>query len=141
VSDPRPSGSFPGPRRIPSAMDSEFGRVLENLMDVPGSMGAVLVDDDGYAIDYVHDPAELAELEVQLIGAQLEQVVARTTHSAVKHDLGTPVVVLEGDRATVITGLVGMIYVLVFVLRCEADVPQGLHHFEAVRSSLDQLLT
>lgn len=122
-------------------MGSEFGRVIENLMDVPGSMGAVLADEDGYAIDYVHDPEALAELDVQLLGAQLGQIVASTTRSAAKLDLGTPVVLLEGDRANLIVGPVGIIYVLAFMLRCEADMMQGLHHFEAVRSTVEHLLT
>jgi hypothetical protein len=128
-------------RRIPSAMGSEFGRVLENLMDVPGSMGAVLVDDDGYAIDYVHDPGMLAELDVQLLGAQLGQIIARTQHSAAKLDLGTSVVVIEGERASLIAGSVGIIYVLAFMLRREASVEAGLHEFEAVRITVDRLLT
>jgi predicted regulator of Ras-like GTPase activity (Roadblock/LC7/MglB family) len=127
--------------RIPSAMRSDFGRVLENLMDVPGSMGAVLVDDDGYAIDYVHDPGRLAEIDVQLLGAQVGQVVARLQRSASKHDLGTAAVVLEGTRANLIAGAVGVDYVLAFLMTRSASVPQGLHHFEAVRSTIEHLLT
>jgi predicted regulator of Ras-like GTPase activity (Roadblock/LC7/MglB family) len=142
VSAPPRSSAFAGlSHRIPSAMGSEFGLVIENLMAVPGSMGAVLVDEDGYAIDYVHDPATLAELDVQLLGAQLGQIVALTTRSAAKLDLGTPVVLLEGDRANLIVGPVGIIYVLAFMLRCETDMMQALHHFEAVRSTVEHLLT
>lgn len=142
MSGSRHSGSFIDlSQRFQSAMRTEFGRVLENLMDVPGSMGAVLVDEDGFAIDYVYDPEALQDLDVQLMGAQLGQMVARTQRSAAKHDLGTPVVLLEGERANLIAGPVGEIYVLTFMLRHHANVAQGLHHFEAVRSTVEHLLT
>jgi hypothetical protein len=142
MSRPRQTGSDrEHSRRIPSAMRSDFGRIIENLMDVPGSMGAVLVDDDGYAIDYVHDPGQLAELDVQLLGAQMGQIVTRTQKSAEKLDLGTAVVVLEGERTSLIAASVGIVYVLAFMLRRDASVAQGIHHFEAVRSTVEHLLT
>lgn len=128
-------------RRIPSAMRSDFGLVMENLMDVPGSMGAVLVDEDGYAIDYVHDPEVLADIEVQLLGAQIGQIIERTRASATKHDLGTPVVVVEGARSSLIAAPVGLDCVLAYLLRRGASVDQGLHHFDAVRSTVEHLLT
>jgi predicted regulator of Ras-like GTPase activity (Roadblock/LC7/MglB family) len=128
-------------RRIPSAMRSDFGRIIENLMDVPGSMGAVLVDDDDYAIDYVHDPEVLGELEVQLLGAQVGQIVAKVQRSTEKLDLGTAVIVVQGERASLLAGQVGNAYVLAFMLRHGADVDAGLHHFEAVRSTVEHLLT
>lgn len=142
MSQPRQSGSDRAlSRRIPSAMRSDFGRIIENLMDVPGSMGAVLVDDDGYAIDYVHDPRVLAEIDVQLLGAQLGQIVARTQRGAEKHDLGTAVILLESAHTSVIAAPVGLVYVLAFMLRGEASVAEGLYHFEAVRSTVEHLLT
>jgi predicted regulator of Ras-like GTPase activity (Roadblock/LC7/MglB family) len=142
MSGSRHSGSFVAlSRRFPSAMRTEFGRILENLMDVGGSMGAVLVDEDGFAIDYVFDPDALQDLDVQLMGAQLGQIVARTQRSAAKHDLGTPVVLLEGQHANLIAGPVGGIYVLAFMLHHHANVAQGLQHFEAVRSTVEHLLT
>jgi predicted regulator of Ras-like GTPase activity (Roadblock/LC7/MglB family) len=142
MSEAPPSSSDRDPaHRIPSAMRSDFGRIIENLMDVPGSMGAVLVDDDGYAIDYVFDPAKLEELDVQLLGAQLSQVVTRAQTSAEKLDLGTAVVIVEGDRACLIAGAVGIVYVLAFLLEHDANVDQGLHHFAAVRSTVEHLLT
>jgi len=142
VTVPRRTGLEREPsRRIPSAMRSDFGRIIENLMDVPGAMGAVLVDDDGYAIDYVHDPAELAELDVQLLGAQVGQIVARTQRSAEKLDLGTALVLVEGERATLVAAPVGIDFVLAYLLRRDANVAQGLIHFEAVRSTVEHLLT
>lgn len=136
----RQTGSFELARRVQSAVRSEFGRIIENLMLVPGSMGAVLVDDDGYPIDYVFDDEVVDELDVQLMGAQLGQIVALTQRSAAKHDLGTPVVLLEG-RTNLIAGPVGLDYVLAFMMQHEANVAQGLHHFEAVRSTVEHLLT
>lgn len=136
----RQTGSFELARRVQSAVRSEFGRIIENLMLVPGSMGAVLVDDDGYPIDYVFDEQLMDDFEVQLIGAQLGQIVARTQQSAAKHDLGTAVVLLEG-QTNLIAGPVGLDYVLAFVMEHEANVAQGLHHFEAVRSTVEHLLT
>jgi predicted regulator of Ras-like GTPase activity (Roadblock/LC7/MglB family) len=137
-----PPGSDREPtRRIPSAMRSDFGRIIENLMDVPGAMGAVLVDDDGYAIDYVHDPAAITELDIQLLGAQVGQIVARTQRNADKRDLGAALVLVEGERASLIAAEVGFDYVLAFMLRCEAGVAPSLHHFEAVRSTVEHLLT
>ncbi|MCX4245800.1 roadblock/LC7 domain-containing protein [Paraliomyxa miuraensis] len=136
----RQTGSFELARRVQSALRSEFGRILENLMIVPGSMGAVLVDDDGYPIDYVFDETIITEMDVQLMGAQLGQIVSLTQASAAKHDLGTAVVLLEG-RTNLIAGPVGLDYTLAFMMQHEANVAQGLHHFEAVRSTVEHLLT
>jgi len=138
----RPTGSFVDlSSRIPSAMRSEFGRVIENLMDVPGSLGAVLVDDDGYAIDYVYDPELLDAIDVQLVGAQVGQIVLRTLASASKFDVGTPLVLLEGHNRNLMSGPVGEFYVLAFILDRDANVAQAFDHFEAVRSTVEHLLS
>jgi predicted regulator of Ras-like GTPase activity (Roadblock/LC7/MglB family) len=121
-------------------MRTEFGRAMEDLMEVPGSMGAVLVDDDGYAIDYVHDAAVLAELDVQLLGAQLGQIVARTQTSADKHQLGGVAVVVMGELGSFIAGPVGVDYVLAFLLCREASADHGLRRFETVRDIVAKLL-
>lgn len=128
-------------RRIPSAMRSEFGRVIENLMDVPGAMGAVLVDDDGYAIDYVYDSDVLAAIDVQLVGAQVGQSVMRTSQSAAKLDVGTPLVLVESHTGSLMAGPVGQHYVLAFLMRRRANVAQALDRFAAVRSTIEHLLS
>lgn len=128
-------------RRIPSALRSDFGRVIENLMDVTGARGAVLVDDDGYAIDYVYDPEQLTALDIQLIGAQVEQAARHMQRSAIKHDLGTAVAVVEGTAGSLLVGPVGGHYVLTFVLAHGADLGKALPHYEAVRSTIEHLLT
>lgn len=142
MSRPREVGSFHDlSRRIPSAMRSDFGRVIENLMDIRGARGAVLVDDDGYAIDYVYDPERMTELDIQLIGAQVGQSVGRMQGSAAKLDLGTPLALLESPRGTLVLGPASVYYVLCFVLDPGADPPRLLDHFEAVRSTIEHLLT
>ena len=83
----------------------------------------------------------MAELDVQLLGAQVSQIVAKTQRTADKHDLGTAVLLVEGDRASLIAAEVGFDYVLAFMLRCEPGAAQGLHHFDAVRSTVEHLLT
>ncbi|MCH9685996.1 MAG: hypothetical protein K0V04_31465 [Deltaproteobacteria bacterium] len=128
-------------RRIPSVMRSEFGRVIENLMDVPGSMGAVLVDDDGYAIDYVYNPKLLDDIDIQIVGAQLGQSVLQTFGTAAHRDLGTPTIVLEGKEVTLVASPVGQHYVLTFVMDASVDPSGVLGHFEAVRSTVEHLLT
>lgn len=128
-------------RRIPSAMRSDFGRVIENLMGVKGAWGAVLVDDDGYAIDYVYDSERLSDLDIQLIGAQVGQSVLQLQKSATKLDMGTPAAVLEGATGNLILGPVSVHYVLAFVLQADADLQKALAHFEAVRSTVEHLLT
>lgn len=127
-------------RRIPSAMRSDFGRVIENLMDLPGAWGAVLVDDDGYAIDYVYDPRRLTELDIQLIGAQVGHAAIQLQASAQKLDLGTPAAIVEGKQGALIIGPVGLHYVLTFVLRPDADPIAALALYEAVRSTVEHLL-
>ncbi|MCA9651742.1 MAG: hypothetical protein H6712_08045 [Myxococcales bacterium] len=142
MSRPREVGSFHDlSRRIPSAMRSDFGRVIENLMDIKGARGAVLVDDDGYAIDYVYDPERMTELDVQLIGAQVGQTVHRMQASAAKLDLGTPLALLEGPSGLLVLGPAGMHYVLAFLLDEGVDSVRLLAHFEAVRSTIEHLLT
>lgn len=141
MSRPREQGSFHDlSRRIPSRMRSDFGRVIENLMDLKGARGAVLVDDDGYAIDYVYDPDRMTELDIQLIGAQVGQSVHRMQTSAAKLDLGTPVALLENDVGVLVLGPTGVHYVLAFMLDPDADTSRLLGYFEAVRSTLDHLL-
>ena len=142
MSPPRELGSFRDlSRRIPSAMRSDFGRVIENLMDIDGARGAVLVDDDGYAIDWVFDPEALTELDIQLIGAQVGQTVNAMERSAAKLDLGNPVALVESDRGHLVLSPVSVHYVLAFVLGPEVDANRILDHFEAVRSTVEHLLT
>ncbi|MEM7160176.1 MAG: roadblock/LC7 domain-containing protein [Myxococcota bacterium] len=142
MTPPRELGSFRDlSRRIPSAMRSDFGRVIENLMDIDGARGAVLVDDDGYAIDWVFDPETLTELDIQLIGAQVGQTVNAMERSAAKLDLGNPVALVESKRGHLVLSPVSVHYVLAFVLDAQVDANRILDHFEAVRSTVEHLLT
>ncbi len=128
-------------RRIPSAMRSEFGQVIENLMDVVGAKGAVLVDDDGYAIDYVYDPQQLEAIDIEITGAQIGQTVLLTQRSAARWDLGTPTIVLETRQVLLVAGPVSQHYVLAFVLDGGTEPDGVLGTFEAVRSTVEHLLT
>ncbi|MCA9712307.1 MAG: hypothetical protein KDK70_41105, partial [Myxococcales bacterium] len=66
--------------------------------------------------------------------------VMRTRASAAKLDMGTPLVLLEGESGSLMAGPVGDHYVLAFKLHRQANVAQAIDRFEAVRSTVEHLL-
>ena len=77
------------PSRVESHVGTEFGRVLVDLVAaVPGALGAVFSDCEGYAVDYAVEPSQLGGLDMQIAGAQLGLLLSRTHDSTARHLLG-----------------------------------------------------
>lgn len=133
--------------RIDSHLGTEFGDVLAELVAaVPGARGAVFSDRDGHPVDFALDPARLDALELQIVGAQLGQALARTHDTAVRHLIGSTsvgaAVLVEGS----IGALLGAVVdpddrsVVVLVLGPHAAIGRALVHFDRARAAIATLL-
>lgn len=126
---------------IRTPYDTEFSVVLAALVkEIQGSVGAVLTDISGEPIDYVHMPNELAELDVQIAGAQIVQIVAETQEITAKWKMGTGVLLVEGSRAAFLAAMVAGEYLLTVVLGAEANLARGLRSFEEAMARLEEYL-
>lgn len=128
-------------KRLRCAMSSEFADPLRRVASVPGVVGVVLSDDVGYAIDYVHDPTALSDLDVQIVGAQLGQPLSRLLQTARSSAAMTNAVVLaEGHDRTVLCAAVAGDYVMAALLDNPANLALALQRFESTRTALAALL-
>ncbi|MEM6996452.1 MAG: hypothetical protein AAF721_38460 [Myxococcota bacterium] len=123
-----------------SALRTEFGRILETVMTVPGVLGVVLSDDGGYAIDYVLDDRKITPIDVQIIGAQLGVPLSQLVASGARHRLDDPVVVLESDSRRLMAGLIAEEYIAAAMLAHHANLALALRRFAAARARLTTLL-
>ena len=126
--------------RCPCKLGTEFGAVLEELMLVPGAMGAVLTDDRGYAIDYVRRSGKVSDVDVQLLGAQVGQALEKLDEVLRRRGLLAPVVVLEGDRGALVVAPIDGTYAMALLLMRPANVALALRHFDIGRDRLARLL-
>lgn len=128
-------------RVVVSRLRTEFGRVLATLVnETPGAVAAVLTDEEGDAIDYAHDRTELSELDVQLLGAQVQQAVLALDRSAKRHRLREPMCLLETEAQKLVAGAVGEQYVMALLLEERANVARGLSAFRRARRLLTRML-
>lgn len=127
--------------RIRSALDTEFGVVLADLVtQVPGALAAVLSDRMGDPIDFAHDPGRISALDVQLVGAQLCLPLLRLHHTAEARRLRRPAVVVEARKNALVAAIVAEEYVLAFVLTRPANLALAMIAFASSRETLDGLL-
>lgn len=95
---------------------SEFGRTIAAfLAREPAVHGGVLSDGEGDAIDYAFDPARTGELDVQILGAQLELAAARMTAWTAARALGSCEILIEASHGRLCCGFVDGSYVLAVV--------------------------
>jgi hypothetical protein len=121
-------------------LGTEFGRVLEDLMLVPGAAGAVLSDERGYAIDYVRKKGTVSDVDVQLLGAQLGQALEKLDEVLRRRGLLAPVVVIEGDRRALVIAPIDGTYAMALLLLLPANVALALRRFDVGRDRLARLL-
>lgn len=123
-----------------SALRTEFGRLLETVMVVPGALAVVLSDDRGYAIDFVFNGERVSEIDVQLIGAQLGQPLVRLLHTATQRNMADALVIAESeDRRLVCTTLAGE-YVLAAMLAGRTNLALAIRRFDSAALRLRGLL-
>jgi len=130
---------------IESHVGTEFGRVLVDLVvAVPGALGAVFSDCDGYAVDFAIDPTRVAGLDMQIAGAQLGLPLSRTHDSLVRHlvGLGSASVLVEAERGALLGALVEPHdrAVLVLLLAPHASLGRALVRFDRARTAIATLL-
>ena len=113
-------------RLVHSPLSTEFGRVLASLvLAAPGAVAAVLSDEEGDAIDFVHDPRVISELDVQLVGAQIGQAIIRRDESARRH-VGGGALLVEAEHQAFAACAVAERYVLALVLERHANFARAL---------------
>jgi hypothetical protein len=113
-------------RLVHSPLATEFGRVLASMvLAAPGAVAAVLSDDDGDAIDFVHDPRVISELDIQLVGAQIGQSILRMDAAARRHVRG-PAILIEAEQQAFAASAVAERYVLAMVLERHANFARAL---------------
>ncbi len=123
-----------------SVLETDFGKLLETVMAVPGALGVVLSDDGGYAIDYVFHPTRLDALDIQIIGAQLIQPIQRVIQTATAHGLAEAVIVLESKNRRLLCAGIDDDYVLGAMLAGQTNLALAMRRFEVVRSRLCDLM-
>ena len=141
------NGRKPNPlrnRRVPRELYrgiSEFGEVMAQMMETtPGAIGTVLADARGEPIDFAHDPDEIDELEIQIVGAQIGQSIDRLNKTAIIFGLGHPTVLLHATRGNLLTRLLQTEYLLTVVLARSANIARAMDRFAQLSHDVDLLL-
>lgn len=128
---------------------SEFGRVLAGFLVAESAVrGAVLSDSEGDAIDFAFVPSRTSELEVQLLGAQLDRAAARVASWAAAHGRGSCEILIEASHGRLCCALLDATYVLAALIdpasgddtRSTAEAERLLAGFRTVRRQIETLL-
>ena len=133
------------PANVVSHVGTEFGHVLvELVVAVPGAIGAVFSDCDGYAVDFAVDPTHVGGLDVQIAGAQLGLLLSRVHETSVRHRIAltTSSVLVEAERGALLGALVELdaCSVLVLMLAPNASIGRALVGFDRARTAIATLL-
>lgn len=87
---------------------SEFGRCLADYLERERAVrGAVVTDDHGDAIDLAYDRERTTELEVQILGAQLDLGAGRVTRWVQAVGLGPCEILIEASHGRVCCAYLG----------------------------------
>lgn len=96
---------------------SEFGVALADYLAAePAARGGVLSDGEGDAVDFAYARDRLAELDAQILGAQLEHAARGMTAWAAARGLGRCEILLEASHGRLCSAFVAHAYVLVLLL-------------------------
>jgi hypothetical protein len=129
------------PRAVASRFGTEFGAVLEPMVEMtPGAVAAVLSDDQGDAIDFAHDPAEISEIDVQLLGAQIGQTVFAMEKIYRRHQLVEPSMLVESAQHGLLTCSLRGQYILALLLERQSNVGAAFAAFDHARKRLGEML-
>lgn len=87
---------------------SEFGVALAHFVRAePSARGAILTDDDGDPVDYAHRHGAVSPLDLQIVGAQVEQATARTSAWCLHHGLGACEILIEASHGLLLSAMPG----------------------------------
>jgi hypothetical protein len=128
-------------RSIRTAVATEFGEALARLIEqVPGARGAVLGDARGDPIDFAWWSPDVAEIDVELAGAQVGVLMFDFDATARIHGLGRGIVLLEGTRGALASAVVAEHYLLTLLLGWPANLARALQQLQHTRAELVPLL-
>lgn len=133
----------PRPRTGP-ALDlgvSEIGDRLGLFLDgVAGSLGAVVTDSYGDAIDYAFERGKASLMDVELTGAQLGQSIERLRSISVIFGLGDPSILLDGRDGSLLVSGIDHQCNLAIMLASGANLAQLWREVPALQQDLEVLL-
>jgi len=110
------------------------------VAQTPGGIAAVLSDEEGEALDYVHDPRVITAIDVQLLAAQVGQTIRRLHRDALRHRMIHPCVLLETPTHKLMSASLGQAFTLAFLLQSRANLAKAFSQFEASRHHIERLL-
>lgn len=135
----QPSGTIPAVDLFRGIC--EFGETMAAMMEkTPGAIGAVLADGRGEPIDFAHDTGQINALEIQIVGAQLGQSIARLRRTALVFGLGHPTVLLNATAGNLLTTPVHAEYLLTVVLARSANIARAMQGFRRLSDELREML-
>lgn len=90
---------------------SEFGELLaEYLSAVDDCRGAVITDEDGHPIDYARRKDAISELDIQIVGAQIERPLTILRERSREPDALR--VTIDAARGVLVAAAIGREYAL-----------------------------
>ena len=92
---------------------SEFGTAMATfLAAAPEVRGAIVTDAEGDPVDFAHHTAAITALDLQIAGAQTEQVTRRMQAWCTRNNLGTCTIWIEASHGCLLSTVPGDDYVL-----------------------------
>lgn len=122
---------------------SEFGEALAaHVGETPTIRGAILTDAEGDPIDFAHRPAEVSALDLQIVGAQVEQTTLRAQAWCSYRGLGRCEILIEASHGLLLSASPGGGCVLSSLQRPAqgTDPEHLLASFAALRRRLAELI-
>jgi hypothetical protein len=122
---------------------SEFGEVLAAYVArEPAARGAILTDAEGDPVDFAHRPAEVSALDLQIVGAQVEQTTLRAQAWCSFRGLGRCEILIEASHGLVLSASPGAGCVLSSLQRPtrDPDPERLLASFAELRRRVAELI-
>lgn len=123
---------------------SEFGEALAAHVSArPDVRGAILTDAEGDPIDFAHRPGEVSALDLQLVGAQVEQSTLRAQAWCTHLGLGRCEILIEASHGILLAASPGSGSVLSTLLRPspDPDPERLLASFTLLRRRVTELIS
>ncbi len=128
----------------PFAGVSEFGAAMAAFLAItPEISGAIVTDAEGDPVDFAHHPATITALDLQIAGAQTEQVTRRMQAWCDRNNLGTCTIWIEASHGCLLSTVPGHDYVLAALHHPTptTNTTTLLARFADLRSNIRELLT
>lgn len=110
------------------------------ILSLPEARGAVLCDALGDPIDFSYRPDQISELDIQLCGAQLTQVLSQLSASCAAAAMPMELIILEAQKGSLLTCQLADEFLLVLLMGPRADLGVATRAFKAMAKALLPLL-